>query len=222
MLLRIELSPATVRVDNTAVFQKSWYMTEINAPAPMYQNKAEETESYENEISLEFNGRFLLMRVVTKDAILRFSYRAVSGLPDGRGRRRQFDNSKERQAMVDEGPIPEGNYFIKPQEIQFTGDRDIIDTINGVLGTRVGFGGTFPRGRLSWGIGRVWIYPREVKVTRPSDGKVIKRGNFAIHGSRLRPGSRGCIDLTNNDREFFDKLIEHRGDLTAIPLTVRY
>jgi hypothetical protein len=41
MLLNIEFSPATLRVDRTVVFQKSWYMTEINAPIPIYKRESE-------------------------------------------------------------------------------------------------------------------------------------------------------------------------------------
>ena len=44
MLLRIEISPATVRVNKTVVFQKSWYETDINAPTLIYQSAEEEKE----------------------------------------------------------------------------------------------------------------------------------------------------------------------------------
>jgi hypothetical protein len=159
------------------------------------------------ELSLEFNGRFLLFRVATESEILRFSYRAVSGQPDENG---DFDYSSERQAMREIGPIPEGNYHIKPQEIQFTDDRTPINRLFGAVGR-----GLFPGGRCSWGIGRVWIYPREVWIAN------VMRDNFSIHGG-AEQGSRGCIDLTDLDRNFFEDLEKYRGNLTTIPLVVKY
>lgn len=139
--------------------------------------------------------------------ILRFSYRAVSGRPDKGGK---FDYSKKRQATKGEGPIPEGEYYINPQEIQYTNDRTAIDKLFGLAGH-----GTFKWGKTAWGIGRVWIYPSKVTI----DGVV--RNDFSIHGgSEL--GSAGCIDLTNNDVAFFADLIKYRGNITNISLTVRY
>jgi hypothetical protein len=165
------------------------------------------TEVKGHPISLYFDGKFLLLRIVRKTEILRFSYKAVSGRPDKDGK---FNYSKERQAMKDKGPIPEGEYHINPQEIQYTDDRTTYDELKGVIG-----GGSFPGGRAAWGIGRVWIYPRQVVVNK------IIRDNFSIHGG-AEPGSAGCIDLTNNDKDFFDKLTQYRGNITKIPLTIKY
>jgi len=157
-------------------------------------------------LTLHFDGKFLLLRVIREDEILRFSYKAVSGRPiEGK-----FDYSKERQAIKGKGPIPEGEYHINPQEIQYTDDRTTYDKLKGVFNR-----GTFKGGTTAWGIGRVWIYPQQVVV----DGVI--RDHFSIHGG-TEPGSAGCIDLTSNDKDFFDKLIQYRGNITKIPLTVKY
>jgi hypothetical protein len=161
----------------------------------------------EDPLTLHFNGKFLLLRVVEKDKILRFNYKAVSGRPLKDG---SFDYSKERQAIKNQGPIPEGEYHINPQEIQYTADRSTYDKFKGIFG-----GGTFKGGTVTWGIGRVWIYPQQVTV------KGIIRDNFSIHGG-AEPGSAGCIDLTSNDKDFFDRLTQYRGDIKKIPLTVKY
>ncbi|MBC9795227.1 PAAR-like protein [Sinomicrobium weinanense] len=158
-------------------------------------------------ISLEFDGRFLLLRVVLPGAIQRFSYRAVSGRA---GDNNSFDYSVERQRQQNVGPIPEGEYYINPQEIQYTDDRGFIDGLKGVVG-----GGTFPGGERSWGSARVWIKPDPVTV----EGTV--RGGFTIHGGSV-PGSAGCIDLVEQEDEFFEKLAAYGEDMDRIELTVDY
>lgn len=159
------------------------------------------------KLSLFFNGKVLIFRVVENDKILRFNYKAVSGRPLKDG---SFDYSKQRQKLPSIGPLPEGNYYIKPQEIQYAKDRTTIDKIIGNIGM-----GTMPGGERSWGIGRVWIYPQSVII----DG--VERGDFSIHGGDT-PGSAGCIDLTSNDRSFFDVLEKYKGKCEKISLKVNY
>jgi hypothetical protein len=161
----------------------------------------------EYPVTLHFDGKFLLLRVARANEILRFSYKAVSGRPDKDGK---FDYSKERQGKKNEGPIPDGKYHINPQEIQYYEDISLYDKMWCAIGQ-----GPFPGGTDSWGIGRVWIYPKKVTV------KGIARNDFSIHGG-TEPGSAGCIDLTNNDKDFFDNLTKYRGKITKISLTVRY
>ena len=158
-------------------------------------------------LSLNFDGRFLLLRIVKDDEIIRLSYRAVSGRP---GKNGEFDYSIERQAEIDVGPIPEGSYYINPQEIQYANDRSAWDKFKGEFR-----GGSFRGGEPSWGIGRVWIDPRQVVING------VTRSNFSIHGGS-EPGSQGCIDLVDNDKSFFARLVEYRGHITYIPLTVKY
>ncbi len=165
------------------------------------------TTTVMTSVSLEFDGRFLVLRVVMPGAIRRFSYRAVSGRADNNN---SFDYSEERQMQQSVGPIPEGEYYINPQEIQYTDDRGLVDELKGIVG-----GGTFPGGEGSWGSARVWIKPDPVTV-----GGTV-RGGFTIHGGSV-PGSAGCIDLVEQEDEFFDKLVEYRGDMDKIELTVDY
>lgn len=122
----------------------------------------------EERLSLYFNGKFLIFRVKEEDKISKFSYRAVSGRPLKNG---EFDYSKERQKMKGVGPLPEGEYYINPQEIQYSKNRTNTDKLKGYVGR-----GTMPGGEVSWGKGRVWIKPSQVYV----DG--ILRDNFSIHG----------------------------------------
>jgi hypothetical protein len=200
-------------------------MAYLNRPTEKVSPRTEVTAPMAEEISLHFDGRFLLMRVVTKNEILRFSYRAVAGQPDKDGK---FDYSKERQAIRDVGPILEGEYFIKPQEIQYMTNQDavrgVVEMPARALINRGG--GNFPGGRRSWGMGRVWIYnsidgSRIVWVEDPINGVKMERDNFSIHGGAT-PGSRGCIDLVELDKDFFEDLEKYRNDLEKIRLSVMY
>ena len=156
---------------------------------------------------LMFNGSLLIFRVVEKNQILRFSYKAVSGRPLKNG---NFEYSKQRQKMEGIGPIPEGEYYINPQEIQYSKNRTTFNKLMGGIGR-----GEMPGGERAWGIGRVWIYPKSVSI----DGVIRK--NFSIHGG-TEPGSAGCIDLTSNDSKFFETLEIHRKKDTKIRLLVEY
>lgn len=164
-------------------------------------------EELGDRISLLFNGGFLILRVVAINQILRFSYKAVSGKPLDDGR---FDYSIERQKVKNEGPIPEGEYYINPQEIQYAENRTVADKIYGAFGR-----GTMRGGEYSWGIGRIWILPSSVVI----DG--ITRNDFSIHGGR-EAGSAGCIDLVNNDDDFFAKIEKYRLNDTKVRLIIKY
>lgn len=59
------------------------------------------------------------------------------------------------------------------------------------------------------------INPKQVDVGG------VKRGNFTIHGG-LTHGSRGCIDITENDGNFFDLLEKHRGNQDSVPIFIEY
>ena len=121
-------------------------------------------------------------------------YPAVSGKPDGDGR---FNYSKKRQKISNLGPIPEGNYWINPEELQenawwrFRNPRD------------------------AWG--NYWITIHVYPETN-----TYERGGFFIHGGSAE-GSAGCIDLTHHMKDFVSKL---RSELKIfncyIPLEVRY
>ena len=75
--------------------------------------------------------------------------------------------------------------------------------------------GLFPGGRIAWGEGRINILPKEVII----DG--VKRDKFTIHGG-WEPGSIGCIDLGDNESDFFKFVEKYRNKQDSIPLSVKY
>lgn len=158
-------------------------------------------------MSGNFDGTHLTIVNRNGNVVYKAKYPAVSGKPDEKGK---FDYSLDRQHIRNEGPIPEGNYWINPQKIIRRKDAGLLD-----IGNRIDNLGKFPGGEDSWGRGKIEINPREVNV----DG--IKRDNFTIHGGKT-PGSKGCIDLTKYDNQFFDFLEKHRKDQDSIPIFVKY
>ena len=166
-------------------------------------------------LSLEFDGDMLTFRVDEGDRIKRYSYSAVAGKPlmDG-----SFDYSKERQKIAGEGPLPEGEYWINPNEIRYAPEpgspKDILYMIGGMMPPKKRFS-PFPGGSVAWGRGRVPIYPQEVVVDN------VKRGGFTIHGG-TEPGSAGCIDLTNQEEKFFKEIEKYKKITDSIPLRVNY
>lgn len=177
----------------------------------------EEVKNKNPTMSGYFDGsRFVIMQD-DGNIIYRQTYPAVAGKPDKDGK---FDYSPERQKTPDEGPLPEGTYWINPQKIIKSPDAWSFENVGniaaGIINTiskeKVG---SMPGGRPAWGEGHVQINPTKVVV----DG--VKRGGFTIHGGST-PGSVGCIDLTENDGNFFDFLEKHRGDQDSIPIFVKY
>ena len=78
------------------------------------ENKKDSThisEPSKPALSLEFDGEMLTFRVDEGDRIKRYSYSAVAGRPLSDG---SFDYSRERQRTVNEGPLPEGEYWVDP------------------------------------------------------------------------------------------------------------
>ncbi|MCI0590138.1 MAG: DUF2778 domain-containing protein [Gammaproteobacteria bacterium] len=109
-----------------------------------------------------------------------YIYSAVSGRPQNG----KFDYSGEAQRQVRRGPIPEGTYWIKPDEMwenawYKSGSRD------------------------SWGNYRITIHPFLTTET-------FGRGGFFIHGGAV-PGSAGCIDLTSDMDRFVSDLRRELG-----------
>jgi len=115
-----------------------------------------------------------------------YSYPAVSGRPvNGR-----FDYSAARQRVSGEGPIPQGIYWIRPDELD-------DNWLNCRLSDRFA---------NAWGRYRISIHP--FTTTEP-----FGRGGFFIHGGAT-PGSAGCIDLTNHMDRFVADLRREVGTST--------
>lgn len=140
-------------------------------------------------LSLHFNGSALVM-TNGEDT---YTYPAVSGRPGQNG---SFDYSVERQRAAGAGPIPEGTYWIRPDELWENA--------------------WYKRAPVSgWGNYRITIHPFSTTDTHG-------RGGFFIHGGS-RPGSAGCIDLTSHMDQFAHRLTRLSGlRVCQIHLTVDY
>jgi hypothetical protein len=123
------------------------------------------------KLSLQENGRTIT------------EWPAVSGRPGTQG--------PEYQSYRDNGPLPQGDYRIKVNEMQSYEDTSPYDRLKGVFNH-----GTWRGGTPAWGKYRFWLKPGV-------DTRTFGRDNFSIHGG-WTPGSAGCIDLTGEIDDFAD------------------
>ena len=145
--------------------------------------------SHCTSLSLYFDGSRLVMRGGSKQ----YSYSAVSGFPGSRG---NFDYSPARQRLRNAGPIPEGVYWIRPDELWTNAWYKRAST-------------------AAWGNYRITIHPFISTTT-------FGRGGFFVHGGSVR-GSIGCIDLTSDMNSFAHDLTREAGVRECqIHLTVNY
>jgi len=130
------------------------------------------------------------------------SFQAVSGRPQKINGKHYFTHEKERQTLKNEGPIPEGEYYIE------------INKISSV-----------PPYRLD----RQYGWCDKNVPTELNKQEIYGRYGFYIHGG-AEAGSAGCIDLWKNNNEFFKvflELVEQYKDIILknqgkIPLSVKY
>jgi hypothetical protein len=119
-------------------------------------------------LALRFDGNKLVMTASNEV----YSYPAVSGRPYTKG---QFNYRVSNQMSPNGGPIPEGIYWINPDELW---ERGWLKSV------------FLPESHeRGWGDFRVTIHPFTTTET-------YCRGGFFIHGG-TDPGSAGCIDLTS-------------------------
>lgn len=141
-------------------------------------------------ISLEFNGKILIMagRKI-------YSYHAVSGRGDGQG---NFPLDAAAQHAQSTGPIPEGTYWISPDELVTNSWAHPFMS------------------KAAWGNYRIIIHPFTTTDT-------FGRGGMFIHGGDA-PGSAGCIDLWSAMDDFVKDLKVEVGSNTKcqIHLKVAY
>jgi RHS repeat-associated protein len=166
-----------------AMWREGNEMTYIDETGKEWRNIGEEY--------LFFNG-YNLYYYHQKECDL---FKAVSGRPNEDG---SFSYDKTRQALAGEGPIPEGFYYINPQEIQSFWYLSRIQKIAAFVNK-----GPFPKGPVAWGFSRVWISPENVKIFDEQSGEEVIRSGFSIYGG-LTPGSAGCIDLSGNSFRFLE------------------
>ena len=140
-------------------------------------------------IRLSFDGHFLNASGV-KFAV----FSAVSG----KASKGKFDYSVKNQKILNAGPIPEGDYWIQPSEIQENAWY------------------RYNNSQAAWGDFWLTIHPHPRTNT-------YARGGFFIHGGSF-PGSSGCIDLSVNIGKFiaFLNATLDKSKNCYIPLTVNY
>lgn len=131
--------------------------------------------------SLKFDGAQLTLAFAQGRT---YTFPAVSGRPDGNG---QFDYSQARQRLSGQGPLPEGKYWIRLDQMQENHWYRLFMTT------------------AAWGNFRITIHPYQLTET-------YGRGGFFIHGGST-PGSAGCIDLTGNMDRFVNTLRDELGGL---------
>lgn len=158
-----------------------------------------QTSFQQRRASLLFDGERLIL---SEDGEEVLSLKAVSGRPLDDG---SFDYSIERQMLSFEGPVPEGDYTINPNKIQWWTKLGFVQRTYAIFGR-----GKWPGGPIAWGTARVWI--------TPNGAETYGRNNFSIHGG-VYPGSAGCIDLTSGHLKFFRTIQQYK---YSIPLKVDY
>ena len=196
--------------------------------APRYTTRYGKTHGrvdikYEKSLFLEFDGEFLSIHITYNELKQVHSFKAVSGAPIKGGSNYFFDYSKKRQLLANEGPVPEGTYYITPlssnkdDAIQYWEKLDNVQHFKASIAM-----GSWPGGKKSWGNVRIPILPKS--ITLLDENKEIKRKNFFIHGGE-KAGSRGCIDLCENDMQFFEILLSYIELIKSenkIPLIIKY
>ena len=98
--------------------------------------------------------------------------------------------SSEYQDQKSTGPIPEGTYVARQEQLQFMDLKGLI--VGSAVVVKEDLGGKWPGSYYSWGNSRVWLEPSKETNT-------YGRDNFSIHGG-MWPGSAGCIDKLANSR----------------------
>ena len=144
----------------------------------------EKLSKINNPSRIDFDGEYLRF-VENGNTILELP--AMSGNPNFQ--ERKYQNLKNK------GPLPEGNYRVKQNNVQ-----DIENSIFEMIGQ-----GKAPGGWSSWGKHRVWLTPF-------SSNTMHGRDNFSIHGGKSL-GSAGCIDLACQEEEFFNKFKKYGRDM---------
>lgn len=156
------------------------------------------------------------------------SFGAVSGKPsaaptsDGNASTLQFSYSRKRQADKDSGPLPEGNYKVRPKDVMTYGHTKGTYVKAALYqmyreGSATEYLGKMDRawGRIPGASGR--IVP--ILSNTGNSEYAFGRDRCWIHGSDF-PGSIGCIDLTSRMDAFLAILEACKAD--SLPLRVFY
>ena len=160
-----------------------------------------QTKTYSKSAEvLVFDGKKICL--LSSDRVLCHKcWEAASGKPVNG----MFFYTKERQKTKDDGPLPEGEYWLPTRKTSDPGEYGNWDTddwneyaswgIINYLPWRTNIGS---RNKRDWGerFGRMRI----------AEGtQTYGRSQFNIHGG-WEKGSSGCIDIGDNDSGFFDRI----------------
>ena len=132
---------------------------------------------------LIYDGGYVILR--DKDGYIKDMWEATSGVPG---------SGPEDQGKKDYGPIPEGEYTFSPQEVQH------FDWYNPADWYRFKFRG-------DWGDNRVPLDPTPMTEIEQNRNDINRYG-FFFHGGNF-PGSAGCIDLGDNEEDFFNTIQQY-------------
>ena len=149
-------------------------------------------DDYDNRFNLKFDGSKLRLMIGDNEVL---NWDGVSGEPG------YWD--PRFQSLKNKGPIPEGYYNVKQDNYV---PMSTLDSIIGLAGR-----GKFPGGTYSWGNSKISLEPR-------ANTNMFSRGGFNIHGGKKK-GSKGCIDLTDQNDNFMKVFLTIGEDL---PLEVKY
>jgi hypothetical protein len=164
--------------------------------------------------SILFTGSVIILD--TGDS--RFSFKAVSGTQKKISKEiYTFDYSSDRQNRSDEGPIPQGAYYVVPDEITAlpTWKMKLIWKMPSLL---TGISDDTKKAYIdAWGSCRLSIH------AAAGNNQAGREGGFFIHGG-TSPGSHGCIDIGTQAPLFFEKFTAVTNSLRndKIPLDVNY
>ncbi len=129
---------------------------------------------------------------------------------------RTFDYSKERQKMRDQGPIPEGGYWISSCH------EDSADGKNNPKGEGSSRHKWWSPRQSHWGDYSWPITALPGTNTNDTTGK--PRSNFFVHGG-VSFGSAGCIDIAGSDgnfHNFMDGVRASNSGCCYIKINVKY
>ncbi|QOL26172.1 DUF2778 domain-containing protein [Thalassotalea sp. LPB0316] len=116
------------------------------------------------------------------------------------------------QSKEDYGPIPEGEYTVAQDKLQFWDDLSGLNKFASTMSPLVpGDHGAWPGGTTAWGESRVWLQSA-------AGTNVYGRSGFSIHGGSFA-GSAGCIDMTLHMPAFTQAFQQYNQNMT---LTVKY
>jgi hypothetical protein len=134
--------------------------------------------------SLTFDGSTVIL---TDDGGNTIEVPATSGLKPNNPKNKEKEDytTKEHQWAKGKGPIPEGNYLLKPSQYQLPNA--------GAKGTKYPSGGTAAK----WGPMRIQILPNVVK----------NRSEFFLHMDVSNDGTAGCIGIPPGQEGKFNQIM---------------